>query len=79
MVLFEWLRDSQHPKFREVQNCSSEPGQGRTARIWAVAVAAATTRPESSSSSPAMNAMSLPRRTTRPRPVSRPGRAGRRT
>jgi len=78
MVLFEWLRDSQHPKFREVQKLIKLAGQGRTARIWAVAVAAATTWPESSSSSPAMNAMSLPRRTTRPRPVSRPGCAGRR-
>ena len=61
--------------FLDVLKCA---GHARMTRIWAVAVAAATTWPESSSSSPAMNAMSLPRRTTRPRPVSRPGCAGRR-
>ena len=51
---------------------------GNTPRTWAVATAVATTWPESSSSSPARNATSRPRRTIRPRPVSRPGRAGRR-
>ena len=51
-------------------------GRGRRGRIRAVAVAAATIWPESSCSSPARKATSLPRRTTRPRPVNRPGRAG---
>ena len=52
--------------------------RSRMARIWAVAVATATISPESSASSPARKATSLPRRTTRPRPIRRPGWAGRR-
>ena len=47
-------------------------------RIVAVAVATATTSPDSSTSSPDMKAKSLPLLTTRPRPMRRPGLAGRR-
>ena len=47
-------------------------------RIVAVAVATATTSPDSSTSSPDMKAKSLPFLTTRPRPIRRPGLAGRR-
>ena len=47
-------------------------------RIIAVAVATATTSPDSSTSSPDMKAKSLPFLTTRPRPIRRPGLAGRR-
>jgi hypothetical protein len=59
----------------------SVPVAGRPSmlvRICAVAEATATMAPSWSTSSPARKATSRPRRTTRPRPVRRPARAGRR-